>query len=238
MVRIAIVEDEKEYVQILHGYLKKYEELNNVSFRITAFEDGLDIASEYKPDYDIILMDIQMKFMDGMRAAESIRRLDEDVIFIFITTTVQFAVQGYLVDALGYVLKPVPYLAFSQIMSKAMKQLSKRQNKEYLAIEIEGGVLRLDISRIIYIESQRHDILLHTESGDYLTPGPMKSMEQNLIQKGFARCHNAYLVNLRHASGILLNDVLLSDGTRLPVSRTKKKAFLDCLADYIGGISR
>lgn len=238
MIRIAIVEDEKEYVQILYGYLKKYEEQYHTALYIKAFDDGLDIASDYRPEYDIILMDIQMKHMDGMRAAQEIRKLDEEVIFIFITTTVQYAVQGYLVDALGYVLKPVPYLAFSQIFSKAVKQLSKLREKEYLNIEIEGGLVRLDISQITYIESQRHDVLVHTENGDYLTAGPLKNMEQDLARKGFAKCHNAYLVNLRHACGILQNDCMLTDGARLPVSRTRKKAFLDALADYIGGVVR
>lgn len=238
MVRIAIVEDEKEYVQILYGYLKRYEEQNGAAFHITAFGDGLDIVSDYRPGYDIILMDIQMKHMDGMRAAQEIRKLDEDVIFIFITTTVQYAVQGYLVDALGYVLKPVPYLAFSQILGKALKQLSKLRDKEYLNIEIEGGVLRLDISQIIYIESQRHDVLVHTENGDYLTAGPLKSMEQSLAGKGFSKCHNAYLVNLRHAGGILQSDCMLTGGTRLPISRARKKGFLDALADYMGGVVR
>lgn len=238
MIRIAIVEDEKEYVQILKGYLKQYEEMNHVTFRISVFSDGLDIVAGYRPDYDIILMDIQMKHMDGMKAAEEIRRHDEDVIFIFITTTVQYAVQGYLVDALGYVLKPVPYLAFAQIIKKAQGQLSRLRDREYLNIEVEGGVLRLDLSHITYIESQLHSVMVHTEKGEYLTSGPLKKIEQLLEHKGFAKCHNAYLVNLRHAEGILANDVLLADGTHLPVSRTRKKAFLDALADYIGGVVR
>ena len=238
MIRIAIVEDEKEYVQILQGYLKQYEEMNHVTFRISVFCDGLDIVAGYRPDYDIILMDIQMKHMDGMKAAEEIRRHDEDVIFIFITTTVQYAVQGYLVDALGYVLKPVPYLAFAQILGKALKQLSRLKDREYLNIDVEGGTLRLDLAHITYIESQLHNVVVHTEDGCYLTSGPLKKMEQLLEHKGFTKCHNAYLVNLRHATGIQGNDVLLTGRTHLPVSRTRKKAFLDALADYIGGVVR
>lgn len=238
MVKIAIVEDESEYVQILYGYLKKYEQQNSVKFQISSFCDGLDIVSDYSADYDIILFDIQMKHMDGMRAAEEIRKLDEDVIFIFITTTVQFAVQGYMVDALGYVLKPVPYLAFSQILGKAIKQLNVKKEKTYLNIEVEGGKMRLDINLIYYIESQRHYILIHTENGDFLAPGPLKDIEENLAAKGFAKCHNAYLVNLKHVTGILQNSCLLTGDLELSISRTKKKAFMDALTDYMGGILR
>ncbi|EGN46164.1 hypothetical protein HMPREF0991_02385 [Lachnospiraceae bacterium 2_1_58FAA] len=70
MIRIAIVEDEDSYVQVLTGYLKQYETEHSLSFQISVFHDGLDIVSEYKADYDIILLDIQMKHLDGMKTAE------------------------------------------------------------------------------------------------------------------------------------------------------------------------
>ena len=79
MIRIAIVEDEDSYVQVLTGYLKQYETEHSLSFQISVFHDGLDIVSEYKADYDIILLDIQMKHLDGMKTAEKIRELDEAV---------------------------------------------------------------------------------------------------------------------------------------------------------------
>ena len=91
-----------------------------------------------------------MNHLDGMKTAEKIRELDEDVSFIFITSTIQFAVQGYLVDALGYVVKPVAYLAFSQILGKAVKKVKQKQQKDYMTIEVEGGQMRLDISQIYY----------------------------------------------------------------------------------------
>lgn len=236
MVRVAIVEDEKEYVQILYGYLKKYEEAFNMKFQISTFQDGLDIVMNYKSEFDIIFLDIQMKHMDGMKAASEIRKLDEDVIFIFITNTIQFAVQGYMVDALGYVLKPVPYLAFSQIVTKGIKQLHKKKQKEYLKIEVEGGVMRLDISTIYFIESQRHYVMVHSEHGDFLTPGPMKDLEKYLANKGFAKCHNAYLINLAHVTSIVQNDVVLSDGKLINISRGRKKEFMDSLTNFVGGI--
>lgn len=238
MIRVAIVEDEQAYIETLKGYLKRYEKEQQVSFQISVFYDGLDIVTDYRAEYDVILLDIQMKHLDGMKTAEKIRELDEDVAFIFITSTVQFAVQGYLVEALGYVVKPVPYLAFSQVMKKAVRNAVRRQTKTYLSIEVDGGHLRLDISQIYYLESQRHNIMIHTEKGHFLTAGPMKKMENQLSGKGFAKCHNAYLLNLRHVTGVLRSSVLLSDGIDLPVSRTYKKAFMDALTDYMGGISR
>lgn len=235
MIRIAIVEDEKSYVQTLEKYLKKYEEDYSVSFQIQAFYDGLDILTDYTAQYDIILMDIQLKHLDGMKTAEKIRQLDEDVAFIFITSTVEFAVQGYLVNALGYVVKPVTYLAFSQILKKAITYVLAKQTKNYLNIEVDGGFLRLDTSNIYYIESQRHYIMVHSGKGDFLTAGPMKKTETELSSKGFCKCHNAYLINLHHVTGIIKNNVLLSNGQELPISRAKKSVFMDALTNYIGG---
>lgn len=238
MIRVAIVEDEKEYAQIICNYLKRYEKEHSVQFHVRAFEDGLDIASDYKPEFDIIFLDIQMKHMDGMRAAEEIRKLDEDVAFIFITSTIQFAVQGYMVDALGYVLKPVPYLAFSQIVGKAIRKAERHLTKTYLTVDTESGQMRMEINQIYYMESQGHYILLHTEKGDFLTSGPLKRFEEELCSRGFSKCHNAYLVNLSHVTGTRQTSLTLTTGVELPVSRMRKKVFLDNLNDYIGGIHR
>ena len=238
MIRIAIVEDDRNDMQILRGYLSRYEQENSAHFQVSTFSDGLDIVSDYKAEYDVILLDIQMKHLDGMSTAEKIRALDEDVIFIFITSTVQFAVQGYTVDALGYVLKPVPYLAFSQILGKAVRQVQKKQSKCFLTLDVDGCQMKLDMAQIFYVESQKHNILVHTEKGSYRTAGPLKRMEELLLPQGFAKCHNAYLVNLLHVTAMMPNVVRLSDVTELSVSRARKKSFLDSFTDYVGGIQR
>ncbi len=101
MINICIVEDEVEQAQLLKNYINKYGNSHKEQFSITHVFDGIDIVDDYKSQYDIVLLDIQMKHLDGMAAAEKIRKMDSDVIIIFITSTVQYAVQGYAVDALG-----------------------------------------------------------------------------------------------------------------------------------------
>ncbi|HIT90001.1 MAG TPA: response regulator transcription factor [Candidatus Merdenecus merdavium] len=237
MIRIAIVEDQQEHVDVLCDYLDRYRKDHAQEFQITIFSDGLDIVTEYNAQYDIILLDIQMKHLDGMKTAERIRQLDEDVAFIFITSTVQYAVQGYQVNALGYVLKPVSYLAFSQVIEKAVKQQSKKQKTDFLTIDVEGGHMRLELNQIYYLESQNHYVLIHSEKGDFLTQGPLKRFDDLLESKGFSRCHHAYLVNMKHVTGIQHNNALITDGGHVVISRAKKKGFLDSLTNYIGGIS-
>lgn len=235
MIRIAIVEDEKEHLRLIRDYLDRYSREHSVSFQIGEFTDGLDIASEYKAEYDIIFLDIQMKHMDGMTAAAKIRELDEEVALIFITSTVQFAVQGYLVDALGYVLKPVPYLAFAQVLGKAVKKIQARQSVFTITIDTSSGQLKMDSVQIYYIESQKHSVIVHSSKGEYRTAGPLKRFEEMLEPHGFSKCHNAYLINLDYADAILSASIRLSTGEEIPVSRARKKPFMDALTDHIGG---
>ena len=128
MIRIAIVEDEDYYVSQLTGYLKEYQKSERTEFDITVYRDGDAITSEYKAQFDMILMDIQMKFVDGMTAAEEIRKMDSEVVIIFITNMTQYAIRGYEVAALDYVLKPVSYFAFHEKLKRAVSKIKKRKS--------------------------------------------------------------------------------------------------------------
>ena len=122
MIRIAIVEDEVEYQNQLMDYLSRFAEESGEVIDALTFSDGDEIVSSYSAQFDIILMDVQMSFMDGMAAAEAIREIDKEVVIIFITNMAQFAIKGYAVDALDYVLKPVSYFAFPRGFTGQLKE--------------------------------------------------------------------------------------------------------------------
>lgn len=127
-VNVAIVEDESEYARELQDYLRRYGREVGERFDITVYPDGEDIVDDYRSGmYDIILMDIEMKSMDGMTAAEHIRDVDGDVVIMFITNMAQYAIRGYRVDALDYVLKPISYFSFTQRLGKAMERMRRRE---------------------------------------------------------------------------------------------------------------
>lgn len=236
MINIAIVEDSKDDLSILKNYIQRFAKEHSTLFHIMEFSDGLDIVSDYNPSYDIIFLDIQMKHLDGMKTAEKIRTLDEETEFIFITSTIQYAVQGYTVNAMGYVLKPVSYLAFSQTLAKAVQKVEDKLSKEYLSFDTERGIMKLELRQILYIESQLHHIIIHSSKGAFKTTGPMKKVEKELAPKGFTKCHNAYLLNLYHVDCVNQSTVTMTDQSILPISRTKKREFLDALTNYLGGI--
>ena len=233
MIRVAIVEDEAAVRDQLMGYVQRYMRQYDAQIEVTMFTDGVEILEGYRPVYDIIFLDVEMQHLDGMETASRIRALDSDVLLIFITNMAQYAIKGYAVGALDYVLKPVPYFAFSQQLQKATGQLARRARR-YLAVPVDGGMRRLDEASVYYIESEGHRIHFYTEDGDFSAPGALKAWEEKLEPYGFARCNSGYLVNLAHVSSVQMNTVQVGPH-QLQVSRPRRKAFLEALADYIGG---
>lgn len=233
MVQIAIVEDEAVYARQLEEYLLRYQKEKGCEMRITRFEDGDEIAEEYAGIYDVILMDIQMQFMDGMTAAEKIRQMDSEVIIIFITNMTEYAVRGYQVDALDYVVKPIEYFAFSRKLDRALARVKGKMHN-YISILTEKGMKKLDLSDILYIEVQDHTLIYHTktESVKAKGRGVMKDTEQMMIPYGFFRNNNCYLVNLKRVESVEDNYCIVGEKS-LQISRAKKKAFMKALVQYI-----
>lgn len=234
MIKIAIVEDEQLYAKQLHEYLRKYEKENGEVIEVTIYSDGDQIVEKYQSQYDIILMDIEMKFMDGMSAAEEIRKIDTEVVIIFITNMTQYAIRGYAVDALDYVLKPVSYFALSQRLNRAIGRMRKRESK-MIMVNMKGGIVRLNIANIYYIESQGHTLILHTILGDYETSGTMKEMESKLLGMNFCRGNKGYLINLQHVDGISDGCAIVKD-EKLILSRARRKEFMEALTKYWGEV--
>ena len=233
MIRVAIVEDDAEVQGVLQEYVRRYTRQYGTEFEVSVFADGVDILEDYRAVYDIIFLDVEMKHLDGMTTAERIRQRDADVILIFITNMAQYAIRGYSVGALDYVLKPVPYFAFSQQLQKAVNQLARRV-RHYLAVPVDGGMRRLDAAGVYYIESEGHRIHFYTEDGDFSAPGALKALEEKLAAQPFARCNSGYLVNLAQVSGVQQSVVQVGP-YELQISRPKRKSFLAALADFIGG---
>lgn len=185
MINIAIVEDEKLYVSQLKEYISRYEKESGNRINVRVFPDGAEIVENYSGDFDIILMDIQMKYMDGMTAAEQIRKLDSEVIIMFITNMTQYAIRGYEVDALDYVVKPVEFFPFSQKLDRAIGRLQNKK-KVFVSIPVEDGVLKMEIDDIYYVESMGHSLIYRTKKGEFTARGTMKDMEEILSPYGFS----------------------------------------------------
>lgn len=232
-MKLAIVEDEKIYVDKLRKYLEQYKRESGYGMEIVWFRDGSEITEDYSGDYDMILMDIQMKFMDGISAAKKIREVDQEVIIIFITNMTNYAIRGYEVDAMDYIVKPVEYFAFSHKLDRAVKRIRKKE-RHYISISMENGVRKIDIDKLYYIESHGHMLCYKSEEGIWECRGILQQMEKLLAPYGFFRNSKSYLVNMQYVDVVRENECMVH-GERLPVSRAKKKEFMQKMLGYMSG---
>lgn len=233
MNRIAIVEDDKIMQQTIQDYIERFAKESGRKLETVRYCDGDEIVEDYHREFDIILMDVQMQFMDGITAAKWIRERDPEVVIIFITNMAQYAIHGYEVNALDYVLKPINYFSFSEKLNRALERLEKKK-KRYLSITMERALKKLEIGTIRYIESQGHSIIFHTEEGSYEARSTtMKELEVRLSKCGFYRCNKGYLVNLEHVEGIE-NGCAVIGGDKILISRLKRNTFWEALTNYVG----
>lgn len=232
---VAIVEDSPEEMQRLAAYFKRYESENpDVGFKISKFTDGDEICENYQCSYDVILMDIQMKRLDGMKAAEYLRNFDDRVEIIFVTNCTQYAIGGYKVHAFNYILKPMTYAVFSAEVKRFTASIAKKK-EEYILISMRNNSVRLALSEIIYVESVKHKIIFHTKDVEYEIFGTMRDYESRLEKNNFFRCNSGYLINLMMVKGVK-DDMVNVGGHELKISRPRKKQFMERLAGfYCGG---
>lgn len=232
MIRVAIVDDDLEFCQKIQEYVEQYEFESREKITLSTFGDGDEIVNKYKPNYDIILMDIRMKFLDGMRAAEEIRKIDSEVLIIFITNDIQYAVKGYAVDAMDYMVKPLLYPAFSQCMNRAFAKLKKRK-KQFVTIKTKGGIVRVEVSDICRIESCGHNIVYYTNTGKYESTRTLKEIEEEMQDYNLFKVNKGSLVNMEYVDSMHGNSVMV-DGEEIVISRSRRKEFVEALTAYWG----
>lgn len=233
-MRIAIVEDDLLMSNQLRDYVLQYFAGREQLCRITQFSDGDEILENYQADFDLIFLDIQMKRLDGLTTAQRIRELDENVYLIFITNMANYAIKGYSVNALDFVLKPVNYLMLRQLLMRVERLLATKTRK-FIALPTEKGLTRLEASQIYYVETENHAVQVYTEKGTWRLRESMHAMEKLLTAHDFYRCNSCYLVNLAHVEQVD-GSVVVVAGNRLTISRPRHKAFMAALTKYIGGI--
>ncbi|MBR1812709.1 MAG: response regulator transcription factor [Lachnospiraceae bacterium] len=235
MIRVAVVDDEIQQNNLIRELLCDYGRERGETISVTSFADGLALLQDYVA-FDLIFMDIEMPYLNGIECAKKLRETDPYVLLIFITRIAQYAVRGYEVDALDFMVKPVSRAAFYLKMDKAMGRLALAEKAGRLIIRANRMDVILDRKDILYIEGANQYVIYHTKEKEYRVSTSLKKAEEE-VGSTFARCSHSYIVNLNHVRTILLKDVVLTNGETLPLSRSLKNDFFDQVNRFVGGMT-
>lgn len=233
MIQVAIVEDDAAERARIRECLNYVEKTEGLVFDIAEFSDGTSFLLNYHPDYDIVFMDIEMPGTNGMETARQLRKIDLAVVLIFVTNMAQYAISGYEVDALDFILKPINKYSFAIKVKRAVARTIKN-NDEYISIRMDGDTYNVRIASIIYLAMQEHHVIYHTLEGDYSEYITLKEACNKVNRTYFVYCNRSNLVNMRHITSVKKETVMVG-GDELSISRPQRKAFLTALSDFMRG---
>lgn len=233
LIKVAIVEDEKNAADLLADYFRRFSEKSGEEFLIFSYENPIVFLSAFRADFDLIMMDIELPDMDGMKTCEKIRETDKFVPIIFVTNMAQYAIRGYEVDASDFIVKPVSYSDFYLKLFRVVERIKLRSSSR-IKITVGDGIKCVTLSDIRYVESDKHRIIYHTVSGNFESYGTLKKAEAELEGAGFAKCNKCYLVNLRYVDGVRGYSVFVG-GDELQISYPKRAEFIKELNNFMGG---
>ena len=231
MIRIAVLEDDNSDRNNILSVIERYKTEKGTDIEVTCFKDGLDLVYNWRSSFDIVFLDIEVPMVNGIEAARKIRMKDDEVILVFLTNLKQYALKGYEVNALDFLVKPISYIAFSTLMDRAGKIIRSRDH-EAVVLKIGTDVYRVDIKDIYYVEVLQHRIVYHTSIGDIDFFGNLKEEEKKLPEDLFVRCNAGFLVNLSHVRKVEGDYVYLGK-EKIKISRGKKTSFMNSLLMYM-----
>lgn len=232
MKMIAIVEDEEKYANELLTFIDRYSQEEDVPLTVRVFRSGLELLGDYKPEYDVVFMDIEMPLMSGLETAAYLRKVDANVPLIFVTKMAQFAINGYEVNALDFIVKPVSYYNFVTKLKRALSIHAQNQGSKF-SVQSGDMIRRLNVNEIYYIEIVDHVLSYHTTTDTLMVRGSMKEREKALAPYHFVRCNSGFLVNLAKVRQIKGNTVFMENGEELPISRSRHKPLISAFLSFI-----
>lgn len=228
-MRIAICDDEEKFQIPLRDMIHKF--YNSIDVVVDLFSDGRKLLERYDAaPYDVLFLDIEMPAMDGITLAKKLRERSESVFIVFLTGHVEYALEGYEVNALRYLTKPVKEDKLKEVLKYVME---KNTCKHQLMLKSEGEDLRLNVTDIQYFEAQNQYVMVYTNKTSHLVRANLSDFEDQLKNDGFYRIHRSYLISLAKVTKIVKSDVIMETGASLPISRNNVKPLKEALYSFI-----
>ena len=231
-IRIAILDDEEMELENTLGFLRRFASAHSLDVEYIAEKDPRLFLEHDLSSFDLALIDIIMPFeINGFDVAKKLRKANKKIAIMFLTKTLNYAINGYEVNAFDYLLKPLTFEAFSLKMTVFLKTLHATSEKEF-AFKSKGAIVKVTEKEIIFIDSYEHYLNVHTAKKTYVTRGNVKDVMKQLGDL-FSRCSNYAIVNFLYVDEIQKDNVLLKNGETLKITRKHKKGFLKDFSHYL-----
>lgn len=230
-MKIAVCDDERLFAEKLKNLIDNYYRAFDVSVYVFTSASELLGKIEQSPDvFSAVFLDIEMSEIDGMQAAVSIRNISADMRIIFLTSHTELAMEGYEVNALRFLAKPVN----TQKLHEVLALLDKSVGDDKCIMIADGGSrILIKCSDILYIKAENVYLQIVTENRNYLLRKKLADMESELDSGKFVRIHRSYIVGLAHVKSYNGKSVIMMNGAELPLSRSCEKQFKDAVMNYL-----
>lgn len=232
MVKIAIVEDDSAAAKLLASYLDRFAREHDTAFEVSTYQDAVSFLDPYRPCFDVVFMDIELPHMNGMDAARRLRELDRQIVLVFVTNMAQYAVKGYEVDALDFIVKPVAYPDFAFKMKRVLNALKVSRERQIAIPLARKGMCRVSVSKLLYVEVANHKLRYHFADQILESGGALSKVEHELRTWNFLRCNSCYLVNPQYIEWVRGYTVKVGDD-ELQISHPKRKEFIKGLTEWL-----
>lgn len=233
MITIAICDDE-DIVRIqLQSFCQQFMKEQNIFIHTVLYHTAEELLTDWSEAIDIVLLDIQMEKLNGMDAARRIRELNSTVIIMFITNMLSYAIEGYQVHASHFIPKPISYEQFHGALNQSL-QILEKQHHSHLLLHTTTEWIRIPMNQILYVESARNRVRIHTMSAHHETYATMQDMERQLNAECFFRSHSGYLLNLLAVRRINGLTAIMSNGDSVLISKYRKKELIERLTNVLG----
>lgn len=235
VINIAICDDTIEELKTINSYVEENFKEIGLSFKISLFNEGQDLIEHMnlsKELYDIIFLDIYMKFSNGIDIAKKVREFDKECKIVFITSSKEHAVDSYDVGALYYILKPVNREKLDSVIRMAVENLNK-ENKQVI-IKNKKGTYRISYKDILYAESNARVVNIHLKSGDIISfYSKLEEFIQSLHDERFLKCHKSFVVNMDYILKIENRSIFIINNITIPISSTNTSKIKEMYFNYI-----
>ncbi len=232
--RFVVVEDEPEAAHALLSSLERYAAEHGEEFQTTWLKSALDLA-EASRSADLVFLDIELPQINGMDAAAEFRLTDQSTPIIFVTNLAQYAVRGYQVSALDFIVKPFTYFDLALRLDRAMAVIRQNAGRG-ISIRTREGLRVFPARELVMLETAGHDVVYRLSGGEELSArGSLKSVEAELGGSPFLRVSSSCIINMSHVRGLADGKVTLSDGSTCWISRANKKRCTTEIARFLGG---